>query len=186
MRVFLALDLPMAVRSQLVLQQFLLPVKRRQPPENFHITLVFLGEADGASLEELDASLSRLEVNPFSLRIEGLGLFGRDKAHNLHAKVIPAPELLALQEKLERLARSAGFDLQKRRFIPHVTLAYLKPDPLTQPALEVAIAQQSGFRTDPFEVSQISLYRSHLRSDGAEYDLLEHYPFSERGRALKQ
>lgn len=186
MRVFLALELPMAVRSQLVLQQFLLPLKRRQPPESFHITLVFLGDAEASALDELDAELSRLEISPFTLRIEGLALFGKDKAHNLHAKVTPSPELLALQEKLQRLARRAGFQLQKRRFIPHVTLAYLKPDPLNQQELEVAVAQQAGFVSDPFQVTQVALFRSHLRSDGAEYDLLEIYPFSAGGRALKQ
>lgn len=186
MRVFLALDLPMAIRSQLVLQQFLLPVKRKQPPENFHITMVFLGEADRFQLEELDAALMRLEVAPIELRIAGLGLFGGAKAHNLHAQVAANSELTALHDKLVRLARASGFAPETRRFTPHVTLAYLKPGNFHQPELEAAVARDAGFRTEPFEASELMLYRSHLRSDGAQYDELERYPFSASGRALKQ
>jgi RNA 2',3'-cyclic 3'-phosphodiesterase len=186
MRVFLALDLPAAIRSQLVLQQFLLPVKRKQPPENFHITLVFLGEARPEQLEELDSALSRLQVAPVTLRIAGLGLFGKAKAHNLHARVTPTPDLMALQEKLVRLARQAGFAPETRRFVPHVTLAYLRLGLFNQPELEAAVVRDAGFQTESFEVSGISLYRAHLRADGAQYDLLEHYPLSAKGRALKQ
>ena len=186
MRVFLALEVPLAIRSQLVLQQFLMPVKRKQPPENFHITMVFLGDADRFQLEELDAALMRLEIAPMTLRIEGLGLFGGAKAHNLHARVAPSPDLTALHEKLLRLARASGFAPEARRFAPHVTLAYLKPGAFHQPELEAAVARDAGFRTDPFEVSELVLYRSHLRSDGAQYDVLERYPFSAAGRALKQ
>jgi 2'-5' RNA ligase len=185
MRVFLALDVPAAIRSQLLLQQFLLPVKRKQPPENFHITLVFLGEALPAQLQDLDSALSRLQVAPLTLRISGLGLFGKSKAHNLHALVTPTPELTGLQEKLLRIARTAGFVPEARRFVPHVTLAYLSPGQFNQSELETAVVRDAGFQTDRFEVSEISLYRSHLRADGAQYDLLESYPFSAKGRALK-
>jgi len=186
MRVFLALDVPMAIRSQLVLQQFLMPVKRKQPPENFHITMVFLGETDRLRLEDLDAALMRLELDPFVLHLEGLGLFGGAKAHNLHARVAPNPDLSALYEKLLRLARASGFAPESRRFAPHVTLAYLKPGTFHQPELEAAVARDAGFCSDPFEVSELLLYRAHLRSDGAQYDVLERYPFSAAGRALKQ
>ena len=69
MRVFLALDLPVAIRSQLVLQQFLMPVKRKQPPGNFHITMVFLGDAQPDALDDLDAALSRLELECFTIKL---------------------------------------------------------------------------------------------------------------------
>ena len=120
------------------------------------------------------------------MRIEGLGLFGKSKAHNLHARVAPTPELNAFQHKLAGIARAAGFAPEQRRFCPHVTLAYLKPGQFNQPELEAAVVRDGAFRTDPFEVSELVLYRSHLRSDGAQYDALERYPLSAAGRALKQ
>ncbi len=185
-RAFLGLELPQHVRSQLVLQQFLMPVRRKLPPENFHITLVFLGEAGNAQLEALDQALSRLEVIPFGLVLEGLGLFGRDKAHNLHALVRPEPALLVLQGKLANIARAVGFSPDRRRYHPHVTLSYLRPGSFDQRELEAAVAQSAQFRSDPFEVTEIALFRSHLRPDGAVHDVLERYPLSAALRALKQ
>ncbi len=185
-RAFLGLELPQHIRSQLVLQQFLMPVKRKLPPENFHITLVFLGEANNAQLDALDLELSRLDVTPFTLTLEGLGLYGKGKAHNLHALVRPEPDLMTLQEKLLRRAREAGFTPDKRRYHPHVTLSYLRPGSFEQRELEEAVAHSSQFRTEPFEVTEIALFRSHLRPDGAVYDVLERYPLSAELRALKQ
>lgn len=185
MRVFLGLELPAHIRSQLVLQQFLLPVKRKLPPENFHITLVFLGTAQMPQLEALDEELSRLDVADFELRLEGLGLYGKGVPHNLHARVTPVPELLALHRKLMHLARGAGFTPEARRYSPHVTLSYLRPGSFNQAELEAAVARDMGFRSDAFTVSDIALFRSHLRPDGAEYDVLERYPLSVRGRDVK-
>ncbi len=186
MRVFLGLELPAHIRSHLVLQQFLLPVKRKLPPENFHITLVFLGEAEMAQLEALDEALTRLEVPDFSVQVSGLGLYGKSKPHNLHACVAPVPELLALQQKLMRLARVAGFAPEARRYSPHVTLSYLRPGSFNQAELEAAVARDASFRTEAFAVSEIALFRSHLRADGAQYDVLERYPLSAQGRDVKQ
>lgn len=185
-RAFLGLELPQHIRSQLVLQQFMMPVRRKLPPENFHITLVFLGEADNTQLDALDLALSRLDVPPFALMLEGLGLYGKDKAHNLHALVRPEPALMALQEKLLRMAREVGFTPDKRRYHPHVTLSYLRPDSFEQRELEVAVAQSALFRSEPFEVTEVALFRSHLRPDGAVYDVLERYPLSPELRGLKQ
>ena len=186
MRVFLGLDVPMAIRSQLVLQQALMPVKRKQPPENFHITLVYLGAAQPDQLDDLDTALSRLEVAPFSVQIAGLGLFGKAQANNLHARVTLTPDLALLHEKLVRIARAAGFSPEARRFAPHVTLAYLAPGQFSQPELEIAVARDTAFRTEAFDVADIVLYRAHQHRKGAQYDALERYPLSAVGRALKQ
>jgi 2'-5' RNA ligase len=184
MRCFLALELPQHIRSQLVLQQFLMPVKRRVAPENFHLTLVFLGDADNPMLDALDQELSRLDSPMPQVALHGLGLFGKDKAHNLHARALPDPSLMALHDRLTRLARNVGFAPEKRRYSPHVTLAYLRPDMFEQSELELAVARSADFRTDPFEAQEVTLFRSHLRPDGAEYDVLERYPLSPSLRAL--
>lgn len=182
-RAFLALDLPAHIRSQLVLTQFLLPVARKVPPENFHLTLVFLGESPMAQLEELDSALDRLAFDPFTIRLQGLGLFGKSKPHNLHAAVAPCPELMRLQEKLVGIARAAGFAPPKRRFTPHVTLSYLGGAAEGGAPLEAAVAQHAGFQSEPFEAREIVLFRSILKREGAEYDALAHYPLSADLRA---
>ncbi len=184
MRCFLGLEIPQHIRSELVLQQFLMPVQRRVPPENFHLTLVFLGDAGDAALTALDEALTRLDSAPPQIEIRGLGLFGGAKAHNLHATVAPDPALMALQERLVRRARDAGLAPEKRRYSPHVTLAYLRPGSFEQPALEQAVAGAASFRTEPFTATEVVLFRAHLRADGAQYDVLERYPLSPALRAV--
>lgn len=63
---------------------------------------------------------------------------------------------------------------ETRRFTPHVTLARLKRAPLVKvfPYLEA----NAGFQTQPFEVFQVLLFRSHLGSRGAGYEALAAYP----------
>lgn len=174
-RAFLALELPQHIRSQLVLQQYLLPVDRRVPPENFHITLVFLGDSPVHQLEELHLALSNLRSPPLQLQIKGLGLFGKDKPHNLHAVVAPDAALSRFQAKLVTLARGCGFTLPSRRFRPHVTLSYLRAGSFERIELETAIVRDAQFATDPFELRELALFRSVLRPDGAEHDVLERY-----------
>lgn len=176
-RAFLGLDMPAHVRSQLVLAQYLLPLARKVPPENFHLTLVYLGESQVSQLEELDTALGRLSFDPFEIQLQGLGLFGKSKPHNLHAGVAPSAELMRFQAKLEACARKAGFRLQARKFTPHVTLSYLgKADHCAN--LEAAIALHGGFRSEPFSVREVVLFRSVLKPSGAQYDALAHYPLS--------
>ncbi|MDD7969720.1 RNA 2',3'-cyclic phosphodiesterase [Roseinatronobacter alkalisoli] len=174
-RAFLGLELPQHIRSQLVLRQYLLPLQRRIPPENFHITLVFLGDSTLPQLEDLHLALDRLVVPALQLQITGLGLFGKDKPHNLHAVVAPDDGLVRLQAKLVTLARNCGFVLKPRRFHPHVTLSYLRAGSFDRGELEAAVVRDAQFRTEPFAVQEIALFRSVLRPDGAEYDVLERY-----------
>lgn len=174
-RAFLALELPQHIRSQLVLQQFLMPVERRLPPENFHITLVFLGDSTLHQLEDLHLALSGLAIPALQLQIRGLGLFGKDKSHNLHAVVAPDEGLSRFQAKLLTLARGCGFLLKPRRFHPHVTLSYLREGSFDRIELETAVARDARFSTDPFDVQEVALFRSVLRSDGAVHDVLERY-----------
>ena len=174
-RAFLALEVPQHIRSQLVLQQYLLPVDRRVPPENFHITLVFLGDSPLDRLEELHLALDRVRVPALRLRIKGLGLFGKDRPHNLHAVVAADEGLSRFQAKLTTLARNCGFQLTPRRFSPHVTLSYLRDGSFDRAALESAVVRDAQFATDPFEVDTVALFRSVLRPEGAVHDVLQRY-----------
>ncbi|MCC5993552.1 MAG: RNA 2',3'-cyclic phosphodiesterase [Rhodobacteraceae bacterium] len=180
-RAFLALEIPRHICSQLVLQQYLLPIKRKVPPENFHITLVFLGDCRVSLLEELHLQLMQTRLPALRLQIKGLGLFGKRQPHNLHARLAPCPELERIQARLERMARGCGVKIPARRFTPHVTLSYLRPGSFEPAELEAAVARDALFQTDPFDVSQMALMRSTLRADGAVHDVLEHYPLGQGG-----
>lgn len=178
-RAFLGIDLPPEVRGALQVQQFLLPLPRKVEPENLHLTLVFLGDCPEPALEAAHEGFEALRASAFSLALQGLGLFGKDKPRTAWAGVAPSPDLLHLQAKVETIARRAGCPVDGRKFTPHVTLGRFPPPPPAEALrLERAIAMGQGFRTDPWEVTELTLWQSHLSAKGARYDVLARYPLA--------
>ena len=178
-RVFLALDLPDDIRAALAVQQFLLPLPRRVPAENFHLTLVYLGETPEPLLETVHEAWADLRLPALSLQIQGFGLFGGDRPRSCHAALAPNPDLMALQAKLETAARRAGADPEHRRFTPHITLGRFRPPPPAEAMrLERAVAMGVGFAPPAFICREMVLYESHLGGKTAHYEALARYPFT--------
>jgi 2'-5' RNA ligase len=178
-RVFLGLDLPAEVRSALAVQQFLLPLPKKAPVEQLHLTLVFVAAAPDDALEAAHEAWSALQIAPFPLQLQGLGLFGGDRPRAVWAGLAPSEPLMRLQAKVEQAARRAGLDPEHRRFSPHVTLGHFRPPGFAETAaLERAVAGGAGFTAGPWQVTEMCLWQSHLTPQGARHDLLARYPFS--------
>ena len=178
-RAFLGLALPQAVRGALQVQQFLLPLPRKVEPENLHLTLVFLGDCPEIALEAAHEEFEALRQGRFSLALEGLGLFGKDKPRVAWAGVAASADLMHLQAKVETIARRAGCPVDARKFLPHVTLGrFPPPPPVDAMRLERAVALGQGFRTEPWEVTELTLWRSHLTGSGPQYEVLARYPLT--------
>lgn len=85
-------------------------------PENFHLTLAFIGET-----ERINAAISAMKhicADPFSLKLSHIGNFG----DIYWAGTAETPALSALQQQVYRLLKCEGFSLEKRAFRPHLTL----------------------------------------------------------------
>lgn len=178
-RAFLGIDLPQSVRGALQVQQFLLPLPRKVEPESLHLTLVFLGDCPEPALEAAHEAFEALRVPKFTIALQGLGLFGKDKPHTAWAGVQPAPDLMHLQAKVEGIARRAGCKVDARKFVPHVTLGrFPPPPPAGAMRLERAVAMGQGFRSEPWEVSEMVLWQSHQTGKGPHYQVLARYPLS--------
>ncbi|MDP3194851.1 RNA 2',3'-cyclic phosphodiesterase [Tabrizicola sp.] len=178
-RAFLGIDLPLAVRGALQIQQFLLPMPRKVAPEDLHLTLIFLGDCPEIALDAAHEGFETLREPRFSLALQGLGLFGKDKPRVAWAGVAPSPELMHLQAKVETIARRAGCPIDARKFVPHVTLGRFQPPPPPDAMrLERAVAMGQGFRGDPWEVTELTLWRSHLTGKAPHYEMLARYPLA--------
>lgn len=177
-RAFLGFQIPQHIGAQLLLHSHKLPVARTLPPENYHLTLVFLGEQPFGVLEDLDLALQDLRAPAPTLRLTGMGLFGGVKPHNLHAVAAPDPALTHLQKRLETTARSFGIDTPRRKFTPHVTLAYLRPADFELAELQDALARSMGFVSEPFTPETLALFRVHQGKRGNRYEVVADYPLS--------
>lgn len=176
-RAFLAIPLDDATRAALAVQQFLLPLPHREPPENLHLTLVFLGEVQDRVLEEAHERFAALRQPAFALEVAGLGLFGGDRPRTAYAAIAPCEPLLRLHRKVDAAARQAGIAVEGRKYLPHVTLGRFRPPGLEDTMrLERAVVEAGGFRAGPMPVRAFDLYESTLGRGGSRYDLLARYP----------
>lgn len=168
MRLFVALDLPFATREALSRMAGGLPGARWAPFENHHLTLRFLGEMPGHRAEEVDLALAALRGRGFTLQPAGVGVHqkaGRSVALWMGMERNPALE--RLQAKIETAVQRIGFEPERRRFSPHVTLARLDNAP---PGKLVEWLQAHALaRAEPIEVRHFTLFSSLLGKDQAVY-----------------
>ena len=126
-RLFTGLEIPADIGFALSLKRGGLTGARWIDPENYHITLRFIGDVDGNVANEVVDSLDRLSNSlQFSIRLTHLGSFGGDKPRALYAGVEPSEALNRLQAAQERMLQKAGLPPEGRKFVPHVSLARLR------------------------------------------------------------
>ncbi len=134
-------------------------------PEKLHITTCFFGDLDEDTAEMLDWELGLIRQTGFDVEMGGIGHFGENPPHALWIGVDESEPLRALHQACKRAARKLDIKLEKRKFQPHMTVAYLKPDA----KLDRIVAFKKnwdGFRSKPFLVDQFSLISSWPRKTG--------------------
>lgn len=175
LRLFVGIALPEPIRLRLATLQGGVPDARWVKPENFHLTLRFVGEVDSGVADDLDAALGGVSAPAFDLALSGVGHFGKaEAARVLWAGVAPNPALDHLQSKVEAATIRAGLPAEQRRFSPHVTLARPKRAPGSR--IEQFVADNAGFRTEPIPVDRFTLFSSFLSASGAIYTPEAEYP----------
>lgn len=125
-RLFIGLEVPESISTRLSLLRAGLPGARWVDPSDYHVTLRFIGDIDRRLANEVDEELADLYGEPVRVRLTGLGVFGGDKPHTLHAAIEPSRPLVGLQADSERRLRRLGLPPEQRKFVPHITLARLR------------------------------------------------------------
>ena len=169
MRLFVALDLPWSVREQLAaLCGSGIPGARWVPPENYHLTLRFIGEIPGHVARDVDDALLGLRAKGFALTLTGMGTFAKGGVSvALWAGVERTPSLDHLRNKIETALQRCGLEPERRRFQPHVSLARL--DNPVEAKVAAFVQAHNLFRTEPIPVEHFTLFSSLLNKDHAVY-----------------
>ena len=140
-------------------------------PENWHITLRFLGETSAAQSDQILAHLDQhLMVEPFRIRFGELGGFPKQsKASVLWLGVTGAVEsLAAVADECETAAQRAGFEPEGRPFHPHLTLSRIRPP------LDIRdMVEQFPAAKIRLDVSEVTLLRSNLNQRPVRYDVVD-------------
>lgn len=166
-RLFVALSLPDEVATPLNWIQSGVPGARWQTRDQLHLTLRFIGEADGREADAIDDALSGIAAPGFSLQLKGVGEFGGKRPHSLWAGIDQNEALLHLQRKIETALQRVGRPADKHKFTPHITLARLKG--AQQGRVMDWLTDHALFASIPFPVHAFILYSSLLTSDGSIY-----------------
>ncbi len=113
-RLFTGLEVPAEIGQTLSSLRGGLPGARWIDPENYHVTLRFIGDIDGASANEIASMLVRVNRKPFEVTLQGLSSFGGRKPRAVVACIVPSKPLIELQAELERLMQRIGLDPEGR------------------------------------------------------------------------
>lgn len=123
-RLFFALWPDDAVRRRVAKLARQLPVHggRTLHPDDFHITLVFLGQVGAERLACVERAADAIRGEPFTLCLDRIGFWPRPRILWLGSDEAPIP-LRGLVKGLQQGLSGCGFTPEKRPYAPHVTLA---------------------------------------------------------------
>jgi RNA 2',3'-cyclic 3'-phosphodiesterase len=173
-RLFTGLEVPDTVVGQLTLLRGGVVGARWVEPQDYHITLRFVGDVDGGVARDIAETLSDTRRPKIPVRFEGLSWFGGDKPRALVVKVKPEPALMDLQAEQERRLRRIGVEPETRKYTPHVTLARLRG--VAQAAVADYLATRGALLTESFTAERFVLYSARNGSGGGPYVVEAAYP----------
>ena len=175
-RSFIAVELPDAVRGQL--ESFTMELKKSDAPvgwvrpEGVHLTLKFLGNISPELIEQIKPVLAGIGSRRGLIHLQpaGCGAFPTIKQPRvIWVGLRGECELLVeLQKQVETAMIPFGFKPEDRPFKPHLTLGRVKGRQRLLALQQILLARRE-FTAEAFDVTQLVLYKSELRPDGARY-----------------
>jgi len=182
LRAFIAISLPEKVIDHLEnLQSSLKGYKIKASwanPSNMHLTLKFLGEIPTAKVQDINQCISasmldfKKEHEKLSLFAEGIGVFPSvNKPRVVWAGISSGVKgktnsLEIIHSFLETHLEKAGFEKEKKRFFPHITLGRIKK-PVSQNIITEILKKHADNKSGAFLVKEITLFKSQLTFKGA-------------------
>jgi RNA 2',3'-cyclic 3'-phosphodiesterase len=173
-RLFTALELPERIGAQMALMRGGVAGARWLAPEDYHITLRFIGDIDARMAHDIAETLGDIRRPSALVRFEGLSWFGGDKPRAIVARVKADPALMDLQAEQERRLRRIGVEPETRKFTPHVTLARLRG--VAQAKVADYLAARGALFVEAFTAERFVLYSARDGSGGGPYVVEAAYP----------
>ena len=184
-RIFIAINLPEKIKSQLVKYQKKwpeLPIKWTKK-DNLHITLVFIGYLKDEEIPEICQIVEEMagKNSVFTISLNKIVYAPPKKMppRMVWASGEKSEQLTKLQRALENSLLASplkeNIKQEKRLYSPHITLGRIKRWDFKQLEIEErpSINENVSFN---FEVSSIEIMESQLKRTGAEYTVLESVP----------
>jgi 2'-5' RNA ligase len=147
-------------------------------PESIHLTLKFLGEVEPRSVERVKDQLSSISglFSPFDLCFSGSGCFPgkkRPRVFWLGMEESTENTIFEIYQWIENRLQPLGFEKEKRRYSPHLTLGRVKrPENFSK---LFAYLNENPISRLVLGVKEIYFMQSLLKPSGAEYRVIDSY-----------
>ncbi len=178
-RLFVAIEIAEEIRKKFV--EFQNTLKKADAdvgwvlPENFHITLKFIGYLEGEKVDAVIGILrdSVVNIRPFDLSYIGVGVFPTQRNPRvIFIDVIdPGRNLMSIHERLDSQLLALGVERENRPFEAHLTVGRIKTQRNVRKLIE-NLHSYNGFNFGSESVTQVVLMKSDLSQDGPIYTKL--------------
>lgn len=175
MRLFTAVDVPDTLREDLSSLQGNEDLDARwTSPEQFHVTLRFIGDVDEEQARRFEEALSDVDVPPVQCDPYGLdALPSRRSPRVLVLGLERTSTLISLYEAVSEVLDAEGLEPEDRTYRPHVTIGRL--DDTSRSSVHAFLRTHEDRSFEPFTVDQFVLYESTLTSEGAIHEPVDTY-----------
>ena len=190
MRLFVALDIPDAVRQAIA--GYVDDLRRVAPDakwvraESYHVTLKFIGEWR-RDVREMIEALQKREAVPITFSIRGNGFFPTTRSPRVFWIGIDADaHLVPLARTIDEACSTLGIEREGRELSPHLTLARSgsgsprpRKDERAVPAMQRLAERIAAMPSPDFGTihsTEFFLYESKLSPIGAKYTKLKSFP----------
>lgn len=174
LRLFAALPIREDIADWLTPMQANVSGASWRPRINFHMTLQFFGNVSHDQAIDLDLALADIRAPQMKLKLSGVGFSGTNDPYALWAGVAYDEALADLAQQCARAARRLGLPIEKRKYVPHVTLAYCSGT--SREAAMRFTARYEGAESPLFWADRFHLYSSRLGGGPSRYTAEAEYP----------
>ena len=136
------------------------------PPENLHVTLIFLGQVPDARYDAVQQTGDACaNASAFELSFDRSEVWGRANLLCLTTSATPA-QAAELAEKLRRALRDEGSETSEHEFRPHITIARDVPRRRRPEAIQPLL----------MKVNDFVLVESQPGPRGSRYSVMARWP----------
>lgn len=141
--------------------------------ENIHITLKFLGDIEDHQVEEVSRVIRDITFKPFEFTVEGIGVFPNLKRPTTIWAGISSEvgELANLFNLVNGGLAKLGFEKDRRRFHPHLTIARVRGGQNRDKLVDTLLGLEE-MKFGKVKVDRIYLKKSVLTPKGPIYSTL--------------
>ncbi|MEY2485556.1 MAG: 2,3-cyclic 3-phosphodiesterase [Verrucomicrobiota bacterium] len=165
-RLFVAIDLPESLQQSLADLDPQIRGMRWTVPEQFHLTLSFLGDVGEEPDQRLREKLNVIEFHSFFLPLAGIGTFPPRGVPKIIWIGVGSghPHLFQVYKRVQEAVLAVGLEPDLRTWHPHITLARCRNP---SPSIIRFLRENAEIDAGMIRVDAFHLYSSKLQTEGS-------------------